>query len=120
MPERVQLRRTKGWRMPPNTAKVDRSSGFGNPFRVVPATIAAGEQAGTKEWWVETDTAAWRFKTKADAQAASVRAFAATATDSLKDRARLALRGKNLACWCTPDQPCHADILLKLANKDPA
>lgn len=26
------------------------------------------------------------------------------------------LRGKNLACWCRPDQPCHADVLLKLAN----
>jgi hypothetical protein len=28
------------------------------------------------------------------------------------------LRGKNLACWCKPDQPCHADVLRKLANRD--
>lgn len=27
------------------------------------------------------------------------------------------LRGKNLACWCPLDQPCHADILLEIANK---
>jgi hypothetical protein len=27
------------------------------------------------------------------------------------------LRGKNLACWCKPGEPCHADVLLKLANK---
>lgn len=26
------------------------------------------------------------------------------------------LRGKNLACWCPPDQPCHADVLLEIAN----
>jgi hypothetical protein len=26
------------------------------------------------------------------------------------------LRGKNLACWCPPDEPCHADVLLELAN----
>ncbi len=26
------------------------------------------------------------------------------------------LRGKNLACWCRPGQPCHADVLLKIAN----
>jgi Domain of unknown function (DUF4326) len=26
------------------------------------------------------------------------------------------LRGHNLACWCPLDQPCHAEILLKLAN----
>jgi hypothetical protein len=27
------------------------------------------------------------------------------------------LRGKNLACYCKLDQPCHADVLLELANK---
>ena len=27
------------------------------------------------------------------------------------------LRGKNLACWCPLDQPCHADVLLELANQ---
>ncbi|MDD5510628.1 MAG: DUF4326 domain-containing protein [Dehalococcoidales bacterium] len=25
------------------------------------------------------------------------------------------LRGKDLVCWCHP-QPCHADVLLELAN----
>jgi hypothetical protein len=34
MPERIQLKRTKGWRMPPNSVKVDRSTQWGNPFRV--------------------------------------------------------------------------------------
>jgi hypothetical protein len=28
------------------------------------------------------------------------------------------LRGKNLACWCPLDKPCHADVLLELANKE--
>lgn len=27
-----------------------------------------------------------------------------------------ALRGKNLACWCPLNQPCHADVLLAIAN----
>jgi hypothetical protein len=27
------------------------------------------------------------------------------------------LRGKNLACWCKLDQPCHADVLLRMANE---
>ena len=26
------------------------------------------------------------------------------------------LRGKDLACWCPLDRPCHADVLLELAN----
>lgn len=29
------------------------------------------------------------------------------------------LRGKNLACWCRPGAPCHADVLLELANPEP-
>ncbi len=28
------------------------------------------------------------------------------------------LRGQNLACWCVLDEPCHADVLLELANAD--
>ena len=32
-PERVQLRRSKGWRMPPNTIKVGRSGKWGNRFK---------------------------------------------------------------------------------------
>lgn len=31
MPDRVQLRRTRGWRMPPNTVKVCRPGKWGNP-----------------------------------------------------------------------------------------
>jgi hypothetical protein len=27
------------------------------------------------------------------------------------------LRGKDLMCFCALDQPCHADVLLELANK---
>jgi len=30
--------------------------------------------------------------------------------------AREQLRGKDLACWCGLDQPCHADVLLEIAN----
>jgi hypothetical protein len=38
--------------------------------------------------------------------------------DSKKKEKYLApLRGKNLACWCKLDQPCHADVLLWLANQ---
>jgi Domain of unknown function (DUF4326) len=36
---------------------------------------------------------------------------------ALRGQDLTALRGKNLACWCALDQPCHADVLLELANK---
>lgn len=28
------------------------------------------------------------------------------------------LRGKDLACWCALDFPCHADVLLRIANAE--
>ena len=31
----------------------------------------------------------------------------------------LTLAGKDLVCWCPLDQPCHADVLLELAQLDP-
>lgn len=32
------------------------------------------------------------------------------------DDAKRELRGKDLACWCPLDHPCHADVLLEVAN----
>mgnify|MGYP006332949639 CR=1 FL=1 len=34
MPERIQLRRTKGWRLPEGVVKVDRTTKYGNPFKL--------------------------------------------------------------------------------------
>jgi hypothetical protein len=106
MPERVQLKRTKGWRMPPNTVKVDRTTKWGNPF--VPGQPApVGPLKGALV---------------ADKRQAYVlyRAFAPM-DQVLVDQARLELRGKNLACWCSRDDlyedECHASILLRLANQ---
>ena len=33
------------------------------------------------------------------------------------ERLRIDLAGKNLACWCKPGEPCHADVLLEIANQ---
>jgi hypothetical protein len=91
-PVRIQLRRIKGWRMPPNTVKVDRSTKWGNPFsisRACPAerAVAAFKRAIADDQFIDFDPR------------------------SISD-----LHGKNLACWCPLDQPCHADVLLELSN----
>lgn len=117
-PIRVQLRRTKEWRMPDNTVKVDRSSGFGNPFRVTKVTPLDNKPI-KKPWWMEAtggDGRVWMFETKQEALEAAVYAFRTTMTDTFKARVVLGLKGKNLACWCASDAPCHADVLLEIAN----
>ncbi len=106
-PVRVQLSRAKGWRMPEGTVKVDRSTEWGNPFRVGQTYPAVeGHIGGCSCGEVRI----------ADARDA-VAAFRAWAEDQARPLGDLsALRGKNLACWCAPDAPCHADVLLELAN----
>ena len=120
MPERIQLRRTKGWRMPEGAVKVDRSTGWGNPYRAV--SMGSG-------WWATLDLDGRLFAqhtSKADAVAQAVRHFSTwIRTDdpnatAIRDRFAM-LRGRDLACWCKPESPCHADVLLELANQgDPA
>lgn len=38
--------------------------------------------------------------------------------DGLPDRGEIIteLHGRDLVCWCPLDQPCHADVLLAIAN----
>jgi hypothetical protein len=38
------------------------------------------------------------------------------ANPGLVAAARRHLAGRDLACWCRPGEPCHADVLLALVN----
>lgn len=85
-PIRIRLSRARGWRMPPDTVKVDRTTRWGNPYVVG----EDGDRARCVELYRELR----------------------------HERGDLEeLRGKNLACWCPLDVPCHADVLLELANR---
>lgn len=127
VPARILLKRAKGWRMPEGAVKVDRSTGFGNPFPVMKCTSTS--MGVTRDSWsVGTfeGPAMWFKDTKAEAVALSVAAYASWLSqpkqENLRTRARLVLRGKDLACWCPlkdadgDPSPCHADVLLELAN----
>jgi hypothetical protein len=114
-PARVQLSRAKGWRMPENTVKVDRTTKWGNPYE------AWRDEA---EGWLVTRTSChWPATDKAAALALAVKLHAEwlraeLAKEIYQPAVMLGeLRGKNLACWCKPGQPCHADVLLELANR---
>lgn len=107
-PHRVQLSRKKGWKLPPNTVSVARPGRWGNPFSVLP-DAEPGTPVGTRY-------------TAMPSVAEAVAAFRRWVEDSpegqrLAAEARETLRGKNLACWCPLDGPCHAEVLLDIANK---
>lgn len=110
-PERVQLRRTKGWRMPPNTVKVDRSTKWGNPFQAM--NINGRWACTTKRRPDDSGVVIWCQS----AERASDLMWREYCSHLAGRRRELQeLRGKNLACWCRLDAPCHANILLELAN----
>lgn len=122
-PKRIQRKRTRGWKMPEGVVSVDRATIFGNPYRVtrvkfIPTT--AHPEAG-EEWHVDAmDGTIYCFKTKREALEAAVKLFRFNVYSEhngvYRDAVKLELRGKDLACWCPLDQPCHADVLLEIAN----
>ncbi|HEY6810949.1 MAG TPA: DUF4326 domain-containing protein [Propionibacteriaceae bacterium] len=92
-PRRVQQRRgIKGWRMPEGARSVTRWSKWANPFII-------GE-AGIRD-----------AKTAVKLYRMFMRIPGNPLIALLPE-----LRGRGLACYCKPDQPCHADVLLELAN----
>lgn len=113
-PKRVQLRRTKGWRKPEGAVVVARPGRFGNPF-----TIAAAIEAG----FAMNDTDGRRVAVSAFRDWLNGDTWAAGSGSEWDQRltdylaALPELRGKDLACWCPLAQPCHADVLLELANR---
>jgi hypothetical protein len=108
-PVRVQRRRAKGWRMPDNTIYVGRPTKWGNPF--LPG------RHGTAKDCVELYQLAVGgllcVSAGRDTIAAQERLHAAVRKDLAE------LRGKHLACFCRLDRPCHADILIAVANDLP-
>ena len=93
--------------MPANTIYVGRGSKFGNPY-VVGGTFRVVGGKGTRYGVFTRKVALMLFEECAlDPLLGTIKR-----EDVVKK-----LRGKNLACWCPLKQPCHADILLKIANE---
>lgn len=91
--------------MPENTVMVARPSRFGNPCRVgMFRGYTAEDAVSDYRRWIARDLQLRSFEI----------AFGPPPT---LECIRAALRGRDLACWCRLDQPCHADVLLELANQ---
>lgn len=117
-PKRIQRRRTKGWRMPANTIVVDRSTWLGNPFRV--GNTFLGGRTFNAAQCVTLYRRCLRTPRGQDYMPewldAGGRYVTLKALQNPRTNIWRILRGKNLACWCKPGEPCHADVLLELAN----
>lgn len=124
-PQRIQLRRVRGWRKPEGAVVVSRPSRWGNPFRVVNDGSLLGEPLYRVEPPAGFDGVFLGGEhTRQVAHRQSVDLFRLHIgpmgfieyDDETLHSLRVSLRGRDLACWCPPSVDCHADVLLEVAN----
>lgn len=136
MPRRIQMHRRKGgWRKDHLDAViVARPSKWGNPFALDgPLDLfawlsLAGERGDRtmREW--RRDACAEAFRLMMTAERRAIPTDEVTDLDRAMalrpdaypthDEIRAELCGRDLACWCPLDAPCHADVLMEIANAD--
>lgn len=105
-PIRIQRKRTKGWRMPENTVYVGRGSRWGNPFKI-------GVDGDAKECVLKYARNVLPYSHHGEYSGIDYFYLSVANFEEIRHD----LRGKNLACWCKEGEPCHADVLLELANQ---
>jgi hypothetical protein len=133
-PVRVQRQRTKGWRMPPDTVYVGRGTVFGNPCGCAMPYGCPSSPLFEHFAWADDKgnvdplrccVAVYRHYVETglrnEPTSTGRLSFAAEGLAGYPNRKRLIealprLRGKNLACWCALDRPCHADVLLEIVK----
>ena len=106
LPQRIQRKRTKGWKMPEGAVYVGRPTKWGNPFKI-------GSEHEYMHW-VAGEFRPYTIRTAAQAVTAFSESIGRGST--FERDAKVELRGHDLACFCPLDQPCHADVLLEIAN----
>lgn len=91
MPQRIQRKRSKRWRMPLLAVYVGRPTRWGNPY-----SVQQYGRTGAVEHF---------------------RLHVARLAPAEREALLRPLRGKDLACLCALDEACHADVWLEWANR---
>lgn len=113
-PQRIQRKRTKGWRMPEGAVYVGRPTVWGNPYRW---------QEYPDYGYDPYDIAELRRMATSDFEGLVTGRWARIGLDDIPDYPvdRIGeLAGRDLVCWCPEGVPCHADVLLTIANGEVA
>lgn len=102
MPKRIQMSRQKPWRVENSDAViVARPHDWGNPFSVGSPVESHGRTVVVTQPLAVALFDAWLHQVYGP---------------GIDEQIARELGGRDLACWCPLDQPCHADVLLAIAN----
>ena len=121
MPTRIQRKRTAGWKKPEGAVYVGRGTRWGNPWAIAETNTGTG---WTVNWAGSRDQTPGVLRTEVpandrrDAHVLAVEMYEnwLYAQPQLLERARQDLAGRDLMCWCAESLPCHAEVLLRVAN----
>jgi len=135
MADRITRQRTKGWRKPEGAVIVTRPTIWGNPWGIgKPGTIDLVLDGAACRFCTDLEITQVRAKSLyRDWLETGTLTNAATPQnltdlgqrgmiDHLHGRRKLilseihTLRGRDLCCFCKPGTPCHADVLMEIAN----
>lgn len=117
-PQRIQRKRTKGWRMPEGAVYVGRPTRWGNPFVLDTYEVDYPDADTTERRRMAVSDFRGMVAGKWDGPGGAEYEHPSTI--------RALLRGLDLACWCPLEDaqgnrvPCHADVLLEIANSEVA
>jgi len=100
---RIQRKRVKGWRLPDGAVCVTRPGKWGNPW------AHDGTAAGRVGAWMLFEL---YIRTRRDPWPEWVDQIGYPSDDEI----RAELAGRDLACWCPMNSPCHGDILLAITT----
>lgn len=119
-PKRIQRSRVAGWQMPEGAVVVSRPTKWGNPIAV---SDVAGQYPSLSQRQVAT-LVVRDFETLARSGSLSLPNWRRSGGERGPvtwvypgvAEIREHLAGRDLACWCRLGDPCHADVLLEIAN----
>ncbi len=111
--KRIQRKRTKGWRMPENAKYVGRPTKWGNPYKAgdLVSTVPLEIMHGAMYWSYAPDTPISEGMA-IDLYREWLKVEIASGDLDLSE-----LEGKDLACWCSLDKRCHADVILEMMKE---
>lgn len=118
MPQRIQRKRTKGWKMPDGVVYVGRPTKWGNPFTIkehgpkMALALYGNVIHGLWSPILLADLSDEDYVRNYEA----MQAMRGRLQNHPKEVAWMELKGRDLCCWCQPGDPCHADVLLEIVN----
>jgi len=115
--KRIQRKRVKGWKMPENAKYVGRPTKWGNPFRLTPdgyIQCYSINRATLDPWIMWGYEGGYKINDIIELYGKWLDGKFKKIAPYLPEPPSIEeLKGKDLACFCSLDSPCHVDVILE-------